>query len=308
MKKSVWFVLGMLVAAGFAISVSCGDDSDATDEKACPVGTENCPCVADACNGGLECVADKCVAPSVDSESETEEEPEPVNTDPTKSSIETTNDADGKICARGVVVGPSDDSGWANHWGAGFGINFCQSASNSAKTPLGECPADMSALKGFRLTVTGELPSELRVQFEDNFEGDDDVVGDNGYIVAESVDEPVDYLFADAAVFYLAEDSRPALQPELFTSVQFQIASHMGEIETFDFCIEDIEVILGEETPDGGVEDTEVPNDTAEPSTDPACADPSSVKIIPDENSRWVAGCSNAAGLQGDLYEYSDPG
>lgn len=307
MKKSIGIVLGMLFAAGFAVSSSCGDDP-ATEEAPCPVGTENCPCVSDACNGDLVCEADKCVAPSVDSETTEIETESERDTNPTKSDIQTTNDADGKICATGVVVGPTDDSGWQSHWGAGFGINFCQAASNADKTPLGECPTDLSALKGFRLTVTGDLPSELRVQFEDNFEGNDEVVGDNGYIVAESVDEPVDYLFADAAVFYLAEDSRPELQPALFTSVQFQIASHMGEIETFDFCIQDIEVILAEETPDGGVDDTDVPTDVVEPSTDPACADPASLKIIPDENSRWVAGCSNAAGLQGDLYEYSDPG
>lgn len=202
-------------------------------------------------------------------------------------------------------MGPADNDGWESHWGAGFGLNLCQSESNADKTPLGECPSDLSSLIGFRLTVTGELPSELRIQFEDNFEGSDTVKGDNGYIVAEILDEPQDYLFSMAEVFYLAEADRPELNPELFTSLQIQIASHLGDIEYYDFCVQDIELILSDNESDAG--DAEETPEIPEPNDDPYCADPTSLKIIPNQ-SNWVAGCSNAIGLQGDVFTYSDPG
>ena len=308
MKQIILLVSALLSIVGTVAMVSCGD-SDSDDKDECQVGTVNCPCLSGACNGDLECEDDVCVEPTEDSETEEPSDSEPEDSDPevetpTTSEIEVTNDGEGKICAEGVVVGPFDDIGWDRLWGAGFGINFCQDESNGDKIPLGECPRDLSRLIGVRLTVTGELPSELRIQFEDNFAGDDDVKGDNGYIVAESVDEPADYLFEDAAVFYLSEDSRPELHPELFTSLQIQIAAKEGVIEEYSFCIEDIEVILSEDVADGGVgDDTEA----VEESTDPACADPTSLQIIPASNG-WVAGCSNAAELQGDLYSYSDPG
>lgn len=323
MSKALKLMMGWGLVALFVIQPGCGDEDASDDGEAeCLVGTVGCPCANDACNAGLICEDNVCVEETVDTDSGTEGEDDTGpgrDTNPQKSDIAAVNDGEGTICAEGVVVGPNDNDSWGSHWGAGMGINFCQSESNADKVTIGDCPADLTNLKGFRLTVTGELPPELRIQFEDDFEGDDEKVGDNGYIVAETLDEPVDYLFEDAAVFYLSEDNRPELDPMRFTSVQFQIASHLAMIEYFDFCITDIEVILGDgdevmdagvDDMDGGVDDMDAGEASpapADPSTDPACADPTSLKIIPNTNG-WVAGCSNAAGLQGDLYTYSDPG
>ena len=306
MKKLVLAGFGAVLVAGFIFVVSCGGDSDSSDdnEKDCPVGSLNCPCSNDACNKGLVCEASKCVEPSEDTETETEE---PENTDetedntPTKSSISMIPEGDGKFCAEGTVVGPEDDSGWGEHWGAGIGVDLCKPDKEYSgdKVPVEECHNDLSRLIGFKITLSGTLPTELRINFEDNFEGNDDVVGDNGYIVAETLDEPVDYLFENAAVFYLGEDSRPELQPNLFTSLQFQVATAMGSIEDFSFCVDKVELILADEGPDAG-EPEEIPA----MDTNAEC-DAESLVVKADENN-WVDQCTNQIGLQGHWYSYSD--
>ena len=303
MKQAVCLALALVVVAGIAALVSCYGGS--SDKKRCPVGSEGCPCLSGDCNGDLVCEAGKCVSPSTDTDTDTKTDTDGGTAPPTpsRSSIDYVNDGTGKICASGTVVGPHDGIGWDRLWGAGFGLNFCQTESNGDKIPLGECPTDMSRLRGFRLTVTGTMPSELRIQFEDNFEGTDEIAGDNGYIVAQGLDVPADYMFEDAEVFYIPENGRPELRPELFTGLQFQIATQQGVVEPYEFCIEGIEVILAEEDIDGGVVDTDSDIDAG---TESDCDD-SSLAIIPDING-WVDGCSNAAGIQGDLYRYSDPG
>ncbi len=299
-----------VLLAGLLLSASCGEDDDDSSggEATCQVGTLDCPCVDEHCNAGLICEESVCVEKVEEAQggaggvrdvgSDPDEEPQP-----TQSSIEVSHPAPGTLCAQGVVVGPESDDGWGSHWGAGLGINFCQASSQADKVAIADCATDLSRLQGFRLTVTGELPSELRVQFEDDFEGTDEVPGDNGYILAEVLDEPAEYLFEDAAVLYMAEASRPELDPGRFLSVQFQVASHMGETEDFDFCLENIEVVLSEEETAGD----EAGDDDAA-SDDPACeGGAESLQLIPND-AGWVASCTNAAGLQGDMYRYSDGG
>ena len=50
MKNGMSVILGTLAITGLIFAINCGGDDEDTSDNACPVGTVDCPCAADACN------------------------------------------------------------------------------------------------------------------------------------------------------------------------------------------------------------------------------------------------------------------
>ncbi|MBN2341669.1 MAG: hypothetical protein JXX29_00325 [Deltaproteobacteria bacterium] len=313
----------LILIAGMLLS-GCKDDSSADNGSGCLVGTVGCECVESMCNAGLTCEQNICVDPFAGSDSESDSEAGPedsekdtgVDTNPTTSDITMTND-NGRICVEGVVVGPASNDDWADHWGAGVGVNLCQPDQNASNTKIAleECPTDLSDFAGVNVTFSGTLPTALWVNFEDDITDED-----NSYHIVETTDA-ADYLFTEAKVWYQSEAERPTIQPGRILSVQFQVAAQLGSIEEFAFCIENVSLIAGiagvsdtddtdsDTNTDSAVEpdtetDTAVADTDTDTDTDTSCAS-DSVRLLSNE-SNWVDGCTNTLGVQGFWYTYSD--
>lgn len=308
MRKNMMTVL-VTTGAVSLLPIGCGDS-----KEECSPGTENCECVAgDACNAGLSCQNGICVGSdaggtdpgSTDTGTGTGTPPD---TNPTQSQMILNNMGNGVVCAEGVVVGPADDDGWGDHWGAGIGFNICQASSGADKTSVGDCNIDLSRFIGVRVKFSGQMPPELRINMED------DVDGDNPYLVADSnnLDTPQEFLFDDAVVGYFPEEDQVPFDRSHLLSVQFQVASLMGSIDEFNFCVDSVEIILGEETGggDAGVGDAGDAADAGtsaipQPTDTAVVCTPDSLMITPNEHN-WIHACTNVLGIQGDYYRYAD--
>jgi hypothetical protein len=153
-----------------------------------------------------------------------------------------------------------------------------------------DCPADLFRLLGFRATIKGQVPTELRVVFGDTVSETDD-----GYIVVAALDEPTDYLFADAEVLNASAQAKPVLDPSKLGGVSFKVVSQLNETDTFSFCIEDLELIVAEDGADNGDDP-----DAGGTGGNPDCSS-DSLQIVTDEGY-WIDGCTNLLGLQGTWY------
>ena len=146
----------------------------------------------------------------------------------------------GAYCAEGEAaqVIDVDEDGtldYSVNMGAGIGFHLC-SADNNFFT-IGDCPVDLTGIVGFRLTVTGEIPdSELRVTMAEQNRDEPT------FLRAMEVGVETDYLFADAVVQYNVNE--PAVDVSNINGLQFHVASFTTSATPFDFCIEEISVLI----------------------------------------------------------------
>jgi hypothetical protein len=155
--------------------------------------------------------------------------------------------ADGKVCTSGTG-GMVQFELYGTYWGTGLGVNICESGGDtSVKSTLQDCTLfdPRTKIIGFRITISGEMPvggGQLRVQFAEPDRNE------SAYIVVSELGT-ADYLFADAAVQYAVDrgdtDVVP-IHPELIESLQFQISTVVDVDTTFNFCVSDIQPILGD--------------------------------------------------------------
>ena len=327
MKKTLILISGIFTVMACGFLAGCGDDSK-NGEQQCAPGTLDCECVEGGnCNAGLSCVDNKCVSPpdgggstdtTVPFDTVSGDTAVDAGDQPTQSEMTLTNNGNGVVCGQGVAVGPADNDSWDDHWGAGIGFNLCQSSTGADKTAIGDCAMNpqLSRFIGIRATLSGELPPELRINLEDDIDD-----ADNPYIVVDknNVETPQEFLFENARVFY-EEDTSEQGPPDLsrLLSVQFQVASQLGMIDEFNFCVESVEIIASEEVAGGDAGDMadagDASVDTGDASVDTTPVDtgsdtvvctPDSTFVVADE-SNWIHGCTNFLGIQGDWYSYTD--
>lgn len=163
------------------------------------------------------------------------------------SSIELSTDA-GKLCLRGQTAQVLDGD-YGTYWGAGAGFDLCATGADDAppetKYTLGSCPfgTRLDEITGVGMTLSGELQSEVRITFK---EADDS----DGPYVSASETGPVVALFKEAKLAY--DPDAPLLNPSNLESIHFKITTKASGPTPFDFCIEDLQILLGEAWESGG--------------------------------------------------------
>ncbi len=145
-----------------------------------------------------------------------------------------TNAGDGKLCVKGStakVVGMD----FSTYYGAGMGFDLCQ-ASDSAPTKytLGQCPLG-NGLGGLRFKLSGaSIPSELRVSFHEANRAE------STYVLAKAGDNEA--LFKDGKVAY--DPLAPMVNVANIDSVHFMIPGSELDAVPFDFCVEQVELVM----------------------------------------------------------------
>jgi hypothetical protein len=146
------------------------------------------------------------------------------------------NAGDGKLCVKGSGAKVLNMD-YAMYYGAGMAFDLCQaSASASSKYTLGQCPLG-NGLGGIRFKLSGTtIPSELRVSFH---EANRD---QSTYVLAKAGANEA--LFKDGKVVY--DMTAPQVNVANIDSVHFIIPTNDLAAVPFDFCIEQIELVMAE--------------------------------------------------------------
>ncbi len=162
------------------------------------------------------------------------------------STITASVSATGGYCAVGeasqIQNGEDGNPAYSTYWGAGIGFNLCyddtiEGTDDDKALTIADCTAgDVSKIIGFKLTVTGSLPTtELRVTMTEKGRNE------STFINAKVLDVHETYLFEKATVLYDA--TADPIDVSKVKALQFQVSTATSGATPFDFCIENIEPI-----------------------------------------------------------------
>jgi endo-1,4-beta-D-glucanase Y len=151
----------------------------------------------------------------------------------------------GKLCISGSGARVLDDDmdgtpEYGKYFGAAMGIDLCATGQDevppSTKFTLGSCPLGTN-IKGVRFNVTAtSFPEEVRVMFVEAGRPE------STYVLAN--EGPNEALFGDGKVIF--NPLAPGVDASKVDSIHFMVATNVTAASPFDFCIEDLEAILGD--------------------------------------------------------------
>jgi hypothetical protein len=169
------------------------------------------------------------------------------------------NAGDGKLCVKGSAAKVLNMD-FAMYYGAGLAFDLCQaSASAPTKYTLAQCPLG-NGLGGIRFKLSGSsIPSELRVSFH---EANRD---QSSYVLAKAGANEA--LFKDGKVVY--DKNAPPVNVGNIDSVHFTIPTNELDVVPFDFCVEQIELVMSSGSCAGGASS----GDAGSPVVDAGAAD-----------------------------------
>ncbi len=205
--------------------------------------------------------------------------------------------ANGKLCISGSGAKVLDDNldgvpEYGKYFGAAMGIDLCATGADevppSSKFTLSNCPLGTN-IKGVRFKITGtSFPAEVRVMFVEAGRTE------SSYVLAN--EGPNEALFSDGKVIF--DPLAPGANVGKVDSIHFMVATNVTEAAPFDFCIEDLEAILGDApaTPTTPVGTPPLNPNTQTFGTLPTNVTPAEAKLAYDEwKTDYVRTCNASA-------------
>ncbi len=141
---------------------------------------------------------------------------------------------DGRMCTTGTTAIPADETETALKWGAGIGLFLNQDAETEARLPLGLLGLD---IVGIRFTLVTNVP-RIRISFP--------IAGaaDTAHMAPLEYGSGTHAIEFKDAISPPWDDTPVPLKPEQIISVQFQVPTSIGNSYAFDYCIEDLTLLL----------------------------------------------------------------
>jgi hypothetical protein len=148
--------------------------------------------------------------------------------------------ADTTICASGMASEVPDDTGYSQFWGGGVGFNLADPGNMT-----GAQPWNRGNVVGFSFNITGaNIPPAAQFRFKATFfEG---AAVNSDYCAPIAAAGPNSFQLSQVVnQCYTGGLGAPPLAPTaLLESLQWQVATVIGQPTPFDFCIENLTAIV----------------------------------------------------------------